>query len=243
MPDFDVIIIGSGIGGATIASSLAPTGARILMLEAGDHLSDQPINRNQNAIFVEGHFKPNEEWYQPNGTAFQPGNYYCVGGNSKFYGAVLARFREEDFGVLQHDGGASPAWPITYQELEPWYTKAEQLYKVRGDSTQDSTEPPHSGSYDFPPISDEAPLARLRNRLQKRGYNPYSLPLGIDIDRWLSKGEQPWDAHPNSDDGKMDAETSALSVAQNNPNFMLQTNSVVDKLEVNQNTNNIQRVC
>ena len=90
----DIIIIGSGIGGATVASGLAGSGANILILEAGDHIADRPENRDQRAIFQRGHFRPKETWYEHEGQAFNPGNYYNVGGNSKFYGAVLVRYRE-----------------------------------------------------------------------------------------------------------------------------------------------------
>ena len=89
----DIVIIGSGIGGSTMAAALAPTGARIIILEAGDHLPDRPENRDQRAIFQRGHFRPKEMWYEADGTAFNPGNYYHPGGNSKFYGAVLIRYR------------------------------------------------------------------------------------------------------------------------------------------------------
>ena len=140
----DIVIIGSGIGGATIAAGLAPSGATITILEAGHRLPDRPENRDQRAIFQRGFFRPKESWYDAAGDAFNPGNYYNVGGNSKFYGAVLARYRREDFEVLEHLDGISPAWPFGYEELEPWYSKAEDLYQVRGALGDDPTEPPHS---------------------------------------------------------------------------------------------------
>ncbi|QRM57447.1 GMC family oxidoreductase [Sinorhizobium sp. BG8] len=227
----DIVIIGSGIGGATIAAGLASTGASILILEAGGHIEDRPENRDQRAIFQRGHFRPKETWYEADGEEFNPGNYYNVGGNSKFYGAVLVRYRREDFDEMQHREGVSPAWPFPYEELEPWYSMAEQMYQVRGALDEDPTEPHHSRPYAFPPVPDEAPIADVRARLKARGMHPYSLPLGVDIDRWLKKGQTPWDAHPNSFDGKMDAETVALALALQHGNVRLQTNSTVTRLE------------
>jgi len=226
----DIVIIGSGIGGATIAAGLAPTGAAITILEAGTHLPDRPENRDQRAIFQRGHFRPKEVWYEAGGQPFNPGNYYNVGGNSKFYGAVLTRYRAEDFARLPHLQGESPAWPFGYDELEPWYGRAERLYRVRGGLGQDPTEPPHSTGYDYPPVPDEADIADVRARLAAAGLHPYSLPLGIDIDRWLAKAATPWDAHPNSDDGKMDAETTALAEALSHPNVKLITGARVTRL-------------
>ena len=226
----DIVIIGSGIGGATIAAGLAASGADILILEAGGHIEDRPENRDQRAIFQRGHFRPREFWYEADGTAFNPGNYYNVGGNSKFYGAVLARYRREDFEEMRHREGISPAWPFPYEELEPWYSAAEQMYQVRGVLGEDPTEPAHSKPYPFPQVREEPAIAKVREKLRKAGMHPFSLPLGIDIDRWLAKGKTPWDAHPHSFDGKLDAETVALALARQHANVTLQTGSRVTRL-------------
>ncbi len=227
----DIVIIGSGMGGSTVAAGLAASGAQILILEAGDHIADLPVNRDQRAIFQRGHFRPKETWYEADGKGFNPGNYYNVGGNSKFYGAVLSRYRKEDFGLLKHREGVSPAWPFPYEVLEPWYSRAERMYNVRGTLGEDPTEPHHSLGYEYPSVPDEAPIADVRARLKSKGLHPFSLPLGIDIDTWLAKARTPWDAHPNSKDGKMDAETAALAIAMKHPNVVLQTNSRVVRLE------------
>jgi len=227
----DIVIIGSGIGGATIAAGLADSGAQILILEAGAHLVERPENRDQRAIFQRGFFRPKENWYAADGSAFNPGNYYNVGGNSKFYGAVLARYRREDFAELHHAEGISPAWPFAYEELEPWYGKAEQLYAVRGALGQDPSEPAHSTPYAFAAVPDESAIRLVRERLAKHGLHPYSLPLAVDIERWLAKGKTPWDAHPHVADGKMDAETAALAVACAHKNVTLQTGAKVLRLE------------
>jgi choline dehydrogenase-like flavoprotein len=227
----DIVVIGSGIGGATIASGLAPSGADILILEVGERLEDRPENRDQRAIFQRGHFRPRETWYEKDGAGFNPGNYYNVGGNSKFYGAVLVRYRREDFEEMRHAEGISPAWPFPYEELEPWYSRAEQLYQVRGTLGEDPTEPAHSQAYPFPPVPDEPAIASVRKRLRQNGMHPYSLPLGVDIDRWLARGHTPWDAHPHSFEGKMDAETAALTKALEYPNVRLKTGARVTRLE------------
>lgn len=238
----DIVIIGSGIGGSTVASGLAASGANILILEAGDHIPDQLENRDQRAIFQRGHFRPKEMWYEHGGEPFNPGNYYNVGGNSKFYGAVLVRYRREDFLEMKHREGVSPAWPFPYEELEPWYSRAEQLFQVRGALGQDPTEPQHSEPYPFPPVPEEPAIASVRAKLKAVGMHPYSLPLGIDIERWLRKAKTPWDAHPNSFDGKMDAETTALAYALQHKTVKLQVKSRVTRLETSPDGSRIQTV-
>ena len=230
-PSPDIVIVGSGIGGATIAAGLAPSGAAILILETGERLADRPENRDQRAIFQRGFFRPKETWYDARGVGFNPGNYYYVGGNSKFYGAVLSRFRREDFGALEHRGGVSPAWPFPYEELEPWYGRAEALYEVRGALGGDPTEPPHSCGYPHPPVPDEPAVAQIGEKLKRQGLHPAPLPLGLELDKWLARGRTPWDAHPNSNDGKMDAETAALAAALLHPNVRLETGARVTGLD------------
>ncbi len=228
--DADVIIIGSGIGGATMAASLAPSGRRILILERGERLADCPEARDPDAIFGRGFFRPKEMWRDQDGGEFNPGNYACVGGNSKFYGAVLLRYRAEDFLPLRHIEGTTPGWPIAYEEIEPYYQKAEALYRVRGAVGHDPTEPPHSDTYPFPPVPDEPFVADLRRRLVAQGLHPCPLPLGLDLDRWLARGPTTWDAFPDTCGGKMDAETAALSGALKHPNVSLLTGAKVSRL-------------
>lgn len=226
----DIIIIGSGMGGATLAAALAPTGRRILILERGQRLEHSPEARDAQAIFGRGHFRPDEEWLDGDGRAFNPGNYYVAGGNSKFYGAVLMRYREQDFTPLRHRGGTTLGWPLSYADLEPDYQAAETLYQVRGELGKDPTEPAHSGRYTFPPVPDEPAIADLRRRLRSVGLHPSSLPLGVDIAEWLRHGQQPWDAYPNTAGGKMDAESIGLANALQYPNVTLQTGARVQRL-------------
>ncbi|MCK0149326.1 GMC family oxidoreductase [Marivita sp. S6314] len=219
----DVVIIGSGMGGATLAAALAPSGRKILILERGEALYPTVHDRDPQAIFRDGVFRPDEIWLDGCDRPFNPGNYYNVGGNSKFYGAVLLRYRAEDFSPIQHKGGRTPGWPISYDDLEADYVAAEQLYQVRGVPGEDPTDPPRSGGFAFPPVPDEPDIVDLRRRLQKAGLTPASLPLGVDLDRWLGAGHHPWDAHPDTCGGKMDAETIGIKTALAFPNVELMT--------------------
>jgi choline dehydrogenase-like flavoprotein len=228
--DADIVIIGSGMGGATCAAALAPSGARILILERGRHIEASPEARDAVAIFQNGRFRNDETWDDPSGTSFSPGNYYNVGGNSKLYGAVLFRYRAEDFGELQHIGGTSPAWPIGYDDFEPWYQAAEDLYEVRGALAEDPTEPRHSGAYRFPPVPHEPTIADAARRLARCGLSPSHLPLGVDIDEWLGGGKTGWDAFPNTGRGKKDAESVGLAKALMHDTVRLKTGCDVEQL-------------
>jgi len=231
LSDADIIIVGSGIGGATLAAGLAQSGLRILILERGKRLTDCPEARDADAIFARGHFRPDETWLTPDGKRFNPGNYSCVGGNSKFYGAVMMRYREADFAPIRHMGGATPGWPFGYDTLAPWYDRAEVLYQVRGDATRDPTEPPRAANYSYPPVPHEPAVADLDRRLTSVGLHPAPLPLALDLDRWLARAPTPWDAFPDTAGGKLDAETAALAQALRYPNVTLKTGIRVDRLE------------
>ncbi len=226
----DIAIIGSGIGGATLAYGLAGSGARIAILERGPHLGAHPDARNARAIFQRGVFRPAETWLDAQGRRFNPRNYYYAGGNSKFYGGVLTRYRERDFAVLEHWDGISPAWPFPYAELAPWYGRAEQLFAVRGAAGQDPAEPAHSTPYPAPPVPDEPSIAAHRKRLAALGLQPFSLPLAVDIDRWLQLAPTPWDAYPDTNRGKLDAETAPLALALQHDQVSLHTGVQVERL-------------
>jgi choline dehydrogenase-like flavoprotein len=227
----DIVIIGSGMGGATLAAGLAPSGARIVILERGVQIPDDAPARDPNRIFRNSAFLMDETWLDERGRRFAPGNYYQVGGNTKLYGAVLIRYRAEDFAEMAHADGVSPAWPFPYETLAPWYDAAERLYQVRGDGRDDPTEPPHCGPYPFPPVPDEPAIAAVRRRLEGAGVHPFTLPLGVDIARWLEGGRTTWDGYPDTRSGKMDAETSGLAAALAHPNVELVTGARVTGLK------------
>lgn len=219
----DVLIIGSGMGGATLAAALAPSGRRIVILERGERLADCPEARDPAAIFGRGFFKPKETWRDVSGEVLNPGNYAFVGGNTKFYGAVLLRYRAEDFAPLKHLEGTTPGWPFPYADLEPFYQAAEELYRVRGEVAGDLTEPAHSGRYPFPPVPDEPDIAALRRAFVAQGLHPSALPLGVDLERWLARAPTTWDAFPDTTGAKSDAENCGLAAALKHPNVTLLT--------------------
>ena len=179
---YDIIIIGSGAGGGTLAYALAPTGKRILLLERGDYVPREKDNWSTRAVNLEGKYNTKEVWRDKDGKPLHPHTNYYVGGNTKFYGAALFRLRKEDFGEIKHHGGLSPAWPISYEDLESYYTKAEQLYQVHGERGVDPTEPPASEPYPFPPVSHEPRIQQLSDDFARAGLKPFHVPLGIMLD-------------------------------------------------------------
>ena len=124
MNHYDIIIIGTGAGGSTIAHKLAPSGKKILILERGDFIPREKENWDQQEVFSKGRYRANvEQMYDRDDQPFSPFTHYCVGGNTKFYGAALLRLRESDFKEVKHFDGISPAWPISYSDLEKFYTE------------------------------------------------------------------------------------------------------------------------
>ena len=179
---YDVIIVGTGAGGGTLARHLAPSGKRILLLERGGWLPREPQNWQTADVFVDNRYISPDTWTGADGKTFQPQIHYFVGGATKLYGAALYRLRAEDFGELQHYDGVSPAWPIGYDELEPYYTLAEQRYQVHGAHGEDPTEPPASAPYPFPALSHEPRIQQLADDLATAGYHPFHAPCGVMLD-------------------------------------------------------------
>ncbi len=179
--EYDVVIIGTGAGGGTLGHRLATGGKRVLWLERGRFLPRELDNWDSTAVFVRGKYLAPEQWFDRHGHHFQPEVNYYVGGNTKFYGAALFRLRPEDFGEIEHHGGLSPAWPIGYDDLEPYYVRAEHLYRVHGRHGEDPTEGPTSAQYAFPPVSHEPRIQQLNNDLEKAGLHPFHLPIGVDL--------------------------------------------------------------
>lgn len=236
---YDIIIIGTGAGGGTLAYRLAPTGKRILVLERGDFLPREKQNWDTTAVFLESKYKAKETWYGKDGQPFQPGIHYYVGGNTKFYGAALFRLRKEDFGEIRHHGGISPAWPLGYEDFEAFYCEAEHLYHVHGEHGVDPTEPPASRPYRYPPVSHEPRVQELRDSLQRRGYHPFPLPLGILLDEENGKPKHTsacvrcdaFDGYPCLVNGKADAQIICVDPALQHPNVTLLTNAFVSRLQ------------
>ena len=236
--NYDVIIIGSGAGGGTLTRSLAPSGKKILVLERGDWLKREKQNWDAEEVFVKNRYVPKETWYDKNGKPFQPGLHYFVGGATKAYGAALYRLRKEDFGALTHYDGISPAWPIDYQDMEPYYTKAEQMYQVHGARGEDPTEPPSSAPYPFPAVSHEPRIQQLHDDLARAGHHPFHAPCGI----MLNEGNMPFstcirckdcDGFPCLVHAKSDAEVLAVRPALQYPNVTFLTQAKVVKLNTN----------
>jgi len=233
---YDVIIVGTGAGGGTLARHLAPSGKRILLLERGDWLPREPQNWLAQDVFVDNRYVSEDTWYDAKGKPFQPQIHYFVGGATKLYGAALYRLRKEDFGELRHQDGISPAWPISYDELEPYYTLAEQLYEVHGARGEDPTEPPASAPYPLPPVSHEPRIQQLSDDLAAAGYHPFHAPCGIR----LNEPNMPYsacvrcnncDGFPCPVHGKSDADVLGVRPALEHPNVTLLTNAKAVKLE------------
>src|SRR5438876_1265239 len=235
---YDVIIIGSGAGGGTLARHLAPSCKRILLIERGGWLPREQQNWDAEEVFVKNRYVSVETWYDTHGEPFQPGLHYYVGGATKVYGAALYRLRREDFGEVRHHDGISPAWPISYEAMEPYYTKAERLYQVHGARGEDPTEPPASAPYPFPPVSHEPRIQQLHDELARAGYRPFHSPCGIMLD----EANMPWSPCVRCDDcdgfpclvhAKSDAEVLAVRPALQYPNVTLLTETQVLKLNTN----------
>jgi choline dehydrogenase-like flavoprotein len=233
---FDVAIIGTGAGGGTLAYALAKTGKRILLLERGRWLPREKENWDARAVFVDERYHTTETWYDRDGKPFRPGTNYWVGGNTKLYGAVLLRFRERDFEEVRHRDGISPAWPISYRDLAPYYAEAEKLYGVHGERGADPTEPPADEPFPFPAVAHEPRIQEVYDGLVAQGLRPFPLPVGVRLNE-----EDPlnspcikcdtFDGFPCLVDGKHDADTTCVRPALTNPNVLLLTEAYVQYLE------------
>ncbi len=233
-----MIVIGSGAGGGTLVHQLAPSGKKILLLERGDWLPREPQNWLAQDVFVDGRYQSEDTWYDENGDEFAPQVHYFVGGATKMYGAALYRLRVEDFGELEHADGVSPAWPISYEEMEPFYTRAEQLYEVRGARGEDPTEPPASAPYPHPAVSHEPRIQQLADDLAAAGYQPFHAPCGVllnedDMPHSRCVRCQDCDGFPCLVQAKSDAEVMAVRPALEHENVTLLTNATAQSLETN----------
>lgn len=232
---YDIIIIGTGSGGSTIAYKLASTGKRILILERGGFIPKEKQNWDPHEVVTIGRYRTAEEWYDHDDKPFKPFIHYNVGGNSKMYGAALFRFRESDFKEVKHLGGVSPAWPFGYETLENYYTQAERLYSVHGKRGVDPSEPPAKMDYPLPPLSYEPLIQDLEKKLQQLGLKPFPLPMGVRLPQDYTDTETPvvlenFDGFPDLTDSKADGQVICLRPALMNKNVTLMTHAYVDKL-------------
>ena len=244
---YDVIIVGSGAGGGTLARHLAPSGKRILLLERGGWLPREKQNWDSRAVNLEGKYQAKEVWKDSAGEDLHPHTNYWVGGNTKLYGAALFRLRREDFGELRHHGGVSPAWPIAYDELEPYYAAAERLYHVHGQRGEDPTEPPASGPFPHPPVSHEPRLAALAEDFAALGLRPFHTPLGIRLDERTPHASRcircdTCDGYPCLVGAKSDAQACGVEPALAYPNVTLLTGAKVTRLETSASGREVTRV-
>lgn len=233
---FDIIIVGTGAGGGTLAHELAATGKRILLLERGGYLPRERENWSSQAVFVENRYKSQETWHDGQGRPFHPGIHYFVGGNTKFYGAVLLRMREQDFGDVVHYDGVSPAWPLSYNDFAPYYLRAERLYHVHGARGFDPTEPPEPAPYPWPAITHEPRVQELADDLRRAGHSPFPLPIGVRLDEALPQNSacircDTCDGFPCLLEAKADAHVTCVRPALAHTNVELLTHAYVERLE------------
>jgi choline dehydrogenase-like flavoprotein len=246
MPHFDIIIIGSGAGGATIAAALAETGKSILILERGPHLPVEDDNWDPKAVFVDKKYRTKEVWHDKDGHPFVPNTNYWVGGNTSFYGGALMRFKREDFGEVLHAGGLSPAWPITYDDMKPWYEKAEHVWEVHGTRGIDPTDQDDDPPFPFPAFTHDPGVERLRLHFENLGWTPSPLPLAIrrddsDPDNNLCIRCSTCGGYPCKLLAKVDARTAALAPLNNATNVTVLAGHKVLKLETDDSGEKVTR--
>jgi choline dehydrogenase-like flavoprotein len=247
MAHYDVAVIGSGAGGGTLTHALAPTGKRILLLERGGYVPRERENWSTRAVNLEGKYQTREVWRDGQGRELHPHTNYYVGGNTKFYGAALFRLRREDFGEVRHWGGVSPAWPIGYDEMEPYYTAAERLYHVHGQRGADPTDPPASAPYPHPPVSHEPRIQALAEDFMRQGLQPFPVPLGVMLDERNPRTSPcircaTCDGHPCLVNAKSDAQVICVDPALRHANVTLLTGAYVERLETSASGRAITRV-
>ncbi|MDX1907074.1 MAG: GMC family oxidoreductase [Bacteroidia bacterium] len=246
MSHYDVIIIGTGAGGGTLAYKLAPSGKKILILERGDYIPREKDNWSTQAVFLDAKYKAHETWEDKDGKTFHPGIHYCVGGNTKVYGSALLRMRERDFEEVQHHGGVSPTWPVSYADMEPYYTEAEKLYQVHGQRGIDPTDPPSDTPYFYAPLPHEPRIQTLYDDLKNLGLNPFPLPIGVRMGE-NERGAAPpvldrFDGFPDASEAKADSHVTCIKAALTYPNVTLMTHRYAERLLTDRTGKQIREV-
>lgn len=235
---YDIIIIGSGAGGATMAYQLADSGKKILVVERGDYVPAEKENWDSVEVFEKNRYTTTDKWLDKHNKPFRPGMHYNVGGNTKFYGAALFRLREEDFKEIQHYGGISPAWPIQYDDLKEYYLQAERLFYVHGKRGSDPTEPFDEEPYPYPALPHEPRIQEVVDELSGYGWHPFELPIGVNFEPHRAANApytlDRFDGFPDAAERKGDAHLCSLSKALEHSNVELMTNAKVLRMNTNE---------
>ncbi|MEO7767088.1 MAG: GMC family oxidoreductase, partial [Ferruginibacter sp.] len=244
---YDIIIIGTGSGGSTMAYKLAESGKRILILERGGFIPKEKENWDPHEVVTAGRYRPRENWYDQDDKPFKPFIHYNVGGNSKMYGAALFRFRETDFLEVKHYGGISPAWPFGYETFESYYTIAEKLYCVHGKRGIDPSEPWTASEYPYDQLPYEPLIEDLNAKMEQIGLRPFPLPMGVRLPQDFTQTEAPvmlenFDGFPDPTDSKADGHVMALRPALQCKNVTLMTHAYVEKLGTDESGKRVSKV-
>ncbi len=184
---WDAVIIGSGFGGSMAAHRLARAGWRVVVLERGRWVERDKTAWDPQAILLDRKYRASSGFRADDDAGVRdlvPDA--AVGGNSVFYGAASFRLRAADFAMAStfgHDAGDGLSWvdwPITYDDLAPYYDAAEQLLGVAGVSGVDPWDPPRACPYPSQPAPYTAPARRLAAAARARGWRPFPIPLAIN---------------------------------------------------------------
>ena len=170
---YDVLIVGSGFGGAAAAMRLAQAGMKVLIVERGDRPKRDDDDWDARQILITQRYRSRSPLSvrQYGRSRYSPLQSSAVlGGNSVFYGGASLRLREADFA----------AWPISYEELEPYYCTAEEQLGVHG-AEGGRSEPPRSRPYPHEPVDLATPAQRILNAGEKLGLKPFRIPLAINF--------------------------------------------------------------
>jgi choline dehydrogenase-like flavoprotein len=244
---YDIIIIGTGIGGGTMAAQLASTGKKILIIERGDFLPREKENWDPVEVVEKGRYRAKEKWFDKDDNSFDPFTHYVVGGNSKVYGAAAFRLREKDFEAYQTQAGLSCAWPLNYTDYKPYYDAAEKMMNVHGERKQDPNEPFTDTEFPYKPIPVEPFTKELLNNVRQTGIQAYPIPMAVKLTADSNEQDAPFilgnfDGFPDPTESKSDAHILGIRPALKNENVELMTNAFVFKLETNAAGNEVTKV-